>query len=851
MFDLLARVVTRRGWMVVVAWVAFAALLEWFAPPWSTVSRDDDVRFFPPGYPSVIGKNLQEQGFPNDRAESNAVIVAERPEGRLTRSDLAFVERLARALRRVQSEQPELGLLKVIDYREPVIGERFRVARPEGGEVVLTAVQLQSTFVAKQSRLAVSRILEVLNDYEAVAPEGLRLGITGSAAVGRDSNVAANESIEATTWATIVLVVAILLVVYRSPVLALIPLLSIALSVYVSLNLIALLANPPVNFQVINVTQVFIVVILYGAGTDYCLFLIARYREELARGRTRREALAEAIRQVGGALAASAGTVIVGLGMLWFSTFAKIRYSGPAIALSLAIGLLAALTLAPVFLDVLRGAVFWPFRPPHHVTGRDPEAESLQETPMFGFWARVSSWVIRRPLAILATSVLAMLPFAWFGLHTKASYDLFADMGPDMPSVRGVEIFRKYYPQGEVGPTTVLVRLPSVDFSGAEGRALIGRLSQELAALDKVAEVRSLTRPLGRPGLHADPEPGQTAPSDAAPKPAQGGLLGGLGLGGQGTNLLDAAKEQVIRAKILEHYASTAPRDPADRNHITRLDVVFTVSPFSEAGQQTLDRVAAAVGAHTRPGGMLAGAEVGYAGTTVQINDLKHVTTNDLRRMYVLVTIGVYVILVVLLRRPGICLYLIVTVIFGYLATLGLTDLVFKSLHHGPTPWEGLDWKVGFFLFVILVAVGEDYNIFLMTRVIEEENKHGPIEGTRRAVAHTGGIISSCGVIMAGTFGAMLFGKLTTLKQLGFALGLGVLLDTFVVRPILVPAFVVLWHKVLPKAKLDHHAPKEPAEGPASVDEPPPRPPMPAPAGAARFKHLIGTGGLRRGPRDE
>ena len=163
--------------------------------------------------------------------------------------------------------------------------------------------------------------------------------------------------------------------------------------------------------------------------------------------------------------------------------------------------------------------------------------------------------------------------------------------------------------------------------------------------------------------------------------------------------------------------------------------------------------------------------------------------------MYVLVTLGVYAVLVVLLGRPGICLYLMATVVLGYLASLGVTELVFHALHTGPEPWVGLDWKVGFFLFVILVAVGEDYNIFLMSRVIEEERKHGTVEGTRRAVAYTGGIISSCGLIMAGTFGSMLTGRLTALRELGFALGLGVLLDTFVVRPILVPAFVVLLHR--------------------------------------------------------
>ena len=203
------------------------------------------------------------------------------------------------------------------------------------------------------------------------------------------------------------------------------------------------------------------------------------------------------------------------------------------------------------------------------------------------------------------------------------------------------------------------------------------------------------------------------------------------------------------------------------------------------------------------------------AGSTSMVADLKEVTTQDEQRMYWMVTLGVYVILVVLLRRPGICLYLIATVVLGYLASLGITELVFRALHHGPDPWVGLDWKVSFFLFVILVAVGEDYNIFLMARVIEEEKKHGPIEGTRQAVMHTGGIISSCGLIMAGTFGSMLTGNLTALKELGFALGLGVVLDTFIVRPILVPAFVVLIHRFRGEAR---HGTAEPiVHNPAEV----------------------------------
>ena len=293
-------------------------------------------------------------------------------------------------------------------------------------------------------------------------------------------------------------------------------------------------------------------------------------------------------------------------------------------------------------------------------------------------------------------------------------------------------------------------------------------MSRRLLAIENIAEVRSLTQPLGKPAS-ADPDQG----------------------------LLNRIAGRAVSLAAESRYVGTQPADAADRNHITRLDVVFKSDPFSEVSLHALEEVRNSLQAATAAGQPLEGATtIGIAGASAMLHDLKWVTTLDQRKMYFLVTIGVYAILVGLLRRPGLCLYLIATVVLGYLASLGVTDLLFRALHVGPAPWNGLDWTVAFFLFVILVAVGEDYNIFLMARVIEEEREHGTIEGTRLAVAHTGGIISSCGLIMAGTFGSMLTGSLTSLRELGFALGLGVLLDTFLVRPILVPAFVVLLERM-------------------------------------------------------
>jgi RND superfamily putative drug exporter len=195
--------------------------------------------------------------------------------------------------------------------------------------------------------------------------------------------------------------------------------------------------------------------------------------------------------------------------------------------------------------------------------------------------------------------------------------------------------------------------------------------------------------------------------------------------------------------------------------------------------------------------GPVGGARGEVYGVTVNARDLAGVTEADRQRINLLVLAAVFVILLVLVRRPMLAAYLLATVLLSYLATLGATALL-AHLWHG-RPLGEVDWRVPFFLFTILVAVGEDYNILLVSRALEERKKHGGVEGTRRALASTGGTITSCGLIMAGTFATLMLSGLSTLVQVGFALAFGVLLDTFVVRPFLVPPFTLwLWRDEAP-----------------------------------------------------
>ena len=586
MFALISRLVTRRAGVVVLTCFALAAALRAVAPAWDQVTKDDNVRFFPPDFPSVIGQSLLERGFPRDASSSQVVLVCERKDGPLTPQDKGYVDAMAGRFYQYAQAHPELGFKKLDTYRSPVIGPRLMGAGVDGQpRAVLTIVALNGTYLAKTTRVAVDRIMEWVAEERTRPPAGLDLAVTGSAVVGHDINTAANESIANTTWTTVTLVVIILLIVYRSPLLAMVPLVTIALSVLISLRAIALLTTvPALGFQVINITRVFVVVVLFGAGTDYCLFLIARYSEELRRGRSRADALREAIDQVGGALVASAGTVIVGLGMLFFSSFAKIKYTGPAIALSLAVALAASLTMAPALLALLRGAIFWPFRSMRPAGGAR-EGKGADDVPTTGFWVRAADLIVRYPAAILAVCVAALLPLAVVGARTQSNYNQLADLDRDRPSVVGAEVIRRHFAVGELSPAAALVDNPAVDFRSPGGRAAIAEISRRLEAVDHVAEVRSLTQPVGKPLVAR----------------ADRGLFGRIA-------------DLPLQIGAESRYVSVKPADPADANHITRFDIVFKTDPFSQTSLEALDRVRQTILAAAAPGQPLQGTRADRPG---------------------------------------------------------------------------------------------------------------------------------------------------------------------------------------------------------------------------------------------
>ena len=656
-------------------------------------------------------------------------------------------------------------------------------------KAMMVVVELDSEFMDRSNAPLLSRLEELVENVSDLRnyPTGLDLKISGSATVGRDMLVAEKEGSSRTELFTLILVIGLLSIMYRAPVLALIPLVTVAVAVLVTLRLLAALTDAGF-IGVFAGLDVFVRVVMYGAGVDYALFILARYREELDLGRDYPEALATAVGKIGPALATSAGTSIVGIGMMCFAAFGKFRQSGFGISFGLLIVLIAALTFTPAVLRLFERYAFWPRirtetvpLPGSWSASRSPWQRLLSGRTLRGvreryklrdFWRKTARRISERPGWWLTVSVVAMLPFVVVAVRNfdHLSYGLLSDLPSTEPSVVGAKAIQEHFPAGVAGPTTVLIYDPKL----ADERALdvsadlTDALTQQKAAL-RIADVRSQKQPLGTSQQARD-------------------YLASLDEGSSRlfNRKLIVRKQLAIQAKKLYLASSEELED-----QVLRLDLVFNADPFDRGSIDLLDDAEQTLRA-ALPEGLRESAEIVMIGPTASIRDLKTVTDGDRTLICTLVTIAVYLVIVLLLRRPRICLFLIASVVLSYLATVGMTYAAFSFWM--PETFAGLDWKVPIFLFTLLIALGEDYNILLMARIVEEQEEFGPQGGVTEALAKTGSIISSCGIIMAGTFASLLFGTLTSMLQMGFALTIGVLLDTFLVRPVIVPAWLTLLH---------------------------------------------------------
>ncbi len=659
------------------------------------------------------------------------------------------------------------------------------------GHAVMVVGRLTTDMMATENVAILEAVTQLMDRARADEdkPAGLEIGLSGSAMIGGDMQSSVQESLKSTETTTVVLVLLCLLMIYRAPLLVVIPMATIGVSLSVASDIVALMAQYlgpgdvtiaglTSDFKIFTTTKIFVVVILFGAGTDFCLFLISRFKEELGHGVDLSKASGTALMHVGDALTASAFTTILGLATMFFAEYGKFIYSGPVVAICLFIALLACISFAPALLRAFGKVVFWPFgiqtEDTHRKAGESFDEQMRRISPV---WDWVARQVLRHPAWILWIAFGAAAIFLLEGLSVQVTHDFMNELADNRVSKQGTEMLREYFAPGETAPMTVVASLPDGGLN-ANGNYSIAYLNTYLYNIPGVTDVRSLYKPGG-----GDPTSSE--------------------------NLVELTVAGSPLAK------STFVSETGDyTGDVTQFHLVLDEDPFSREARAIVDEIEEklqpvtegqplseeppvwfagdASSWETLREGLPAwkGATFEFIGTTPAMRDLEHVTSRDEATIKVCVVLAVLGVIIVILRRPLVCLYLIVTVLLSYFATIGMTEYFF-SWYYGDS-FDGLDWKAPIFLFVILIAVGQDYNIYLTTRVFEEQAKLGPHRGLRRAMVQTGGIITSCGIIMAGTFISMASGTLRGMIELGFALSLGVLLDTFFVRTVVVPCFFAL-----------------------------------------------------------
>jgi putative drug exporter of the RND superfamily len=671
----------RGRWVTIAVWLAIGVGGFLGRAHIDDVTAAGQSSFLPKNAESTRALDVLEHSQKSGE-EVPVVIVFER-NGGLTGADLNAIGRIGDGLNRLKVT----GATPIVDPfsadTAAPLGEVAKVAKGIGpisrdGEAALVVLAIDAG-----DRGAILAGVDTIRHYlgEHARP-GLHAYVTGPGGIAADLEQVADEAGKTLLIATLSLVLVLLLAVYRAPLLAVLPLLAVGAAYMVATGIAYLLIEA--GAITVNTEGTFLLLVLiFGAGTDYSLLLVHRYREELQSGKSPQLALPTALAESAPAIAASGGTVIAAMLVLLVADLQSTHWLGPILAIGIAVMLAAAFTLLPALLSLLGERAFWP-------------AAGSAKRPGPSRWGRVAELVRRRSrLIVLAVFAgLIVLALGNFTHHGTIGFG----QGETRPtnSSRGTAVLDEHFPPGIGSPLTAVVKASDV--------------GPVVAGMKKLASVKL-----------------------ALPVPPRG-----------------ESEETVVV-------------------------VILRGNPYSGAAADAVKDIREHLHA-IAPSGLL-------GGIPAENYDIEQTNAADTKLIVPLVLLVVGLILALVLRALVAPAFLIVTVVASFAATLGLCTFAFSELGS-----EGVAFNLVLLSFLFLVALGVDYNIFLMARARQESAGHGTREGALIALVNTGGVVTGAGLILAGTFATLTLLPLEELVQIGATVAIGVLLDTFVVRALLIPA---------------------------------------------------------------
>ncbi|MGH9172491.1 MAG: MMPL family transporter [Acidimicrobiales bacterium] len=734
----LGRFTVKFRWVIVVVWILGTVFAVKTLPSLGSVVNNNNSAFLPASAPDVRAANLAGPIL-GKQTLSPVLIVGYVASGRPTAADVAALQSEAMLARK----QPN------------VVKVEFVGLSPDHKAIEVEALSQVQGFSLQAAEDTVNGII---GTFPQVHQPGLKLYVGGQVADEVYQNKQSNSTGNKTQGFSVLFIIVLLFLIFRSVVAPFVTLLPAVVVLELSGSIIGELGMH--GLKVSQITQLLLIVIVLGAGTDYGLFLVFRVREGIRDGLNARDAVAKAVARVGESISASAGTVILALLSLLFATFGIYQDLGIPLAIGVACMLLAGLTLLPALLAILGRAAFWPSKP------------KLGQTQA-GWWGRIAGRIVQRPaptliIGVLVFGALAIGSFwyqpAGFGGSTSAPAGTEAAIADNLIAA--------HFPKASSNPTNLVLAYKQSVWADP---SVLVTAEKSLAASGQFSTINGPLSPSGAPItaaeltiLHAR----LGAPKSLPPVAPAGVPLATYELY-RSEALFVSTSGTVVQFEVATKAGDGNPGSTA------ALDAVPTV-------RATLARAAAASGA----------VDNGVAGEAAALYDISATSDSDLKHIIPLAAIAIAILLALVLRSLVAPFYLIASVVVSYLAALGFACLVFIVLGHS----GGLTFLLPFLMFVFLLALGEDYNILVMTRIREEAHDHPLREAVVRAVGMTGPTITSAGLVLAGTFAVLTFAAGggsggSQIRDIGAGLGFGILMDTFLVRTLLVPSTVALLGK--------------------------------------------------------
>ncbi|MEH7414754.1 MMPL family transporter [Neobacillus drentensis] len=684
------RVATRKGmWITLSAWLLVTILLAVFAPSVRDyeVSKIDTL---PDDARSVVAQKKVDQYF-KDNDGLPAILVFQNINGEISLADLTNL------LDQVKIEKiKEVQQLISLSALPPQAAAGFFSADKTTAIIPLT---FDSTLETKEIKKSIDEISKITKETT-----NLKLYVTGPAGIAADTLDLFSRADLVLIFSTVGLILVLLIVIYRSPLLALIPLLAAAFVYEVVSQTLGLMgkAGLAMSSQTISIMSI----LLFAAVIDYSLFVFSRYREELKAYGNKYDAMKEAMRETGTPVFFSGGTVLAAMLVLFFAKSGDYHNFAPTFATTMLIIMLASITLVPALFTLFGRKSFWPKVP------RVGDAAVNQNS----LWSKAGRFVAKKPGLSVAVIGILLLFAASNMFNLKYEFDTMRSFPKDMPSRLGYEILEKKFEKGDLAPTTVLLESPNTI------------TAEQQKQLQTVLSDQPLVSSVRINGITED--------------------------------------QKVI------NYSVTFKGNPYSTSTIDAMERMINKSEklIDESGLK---------------------GKLYFAGETAGKVDDRATNNRDVIVIVLLETVLIFAMLIILTKSFKMPIYMMGTILISFLAALGL-GMFLSSLFFDIST---ISDRVPLYAFVFLVALGIDYNIMLISRFQEEQKKHTVKEAVEIAVASTGGVISSAGVILAATFAVLMTQPIQLLFVFGFIVAVGILLDTFLIRGILLPGLIILLEK--------------------------------------------------------